>query len=429
MKTNYKSLIFIITIFLVSIIAVGASAENVTCPSGMVSYWKFDETSGTTAFDSVGAHPGTVVGSTWTTGKVGGALSFDGVDDNVINLGNWFNYQTFTISLWLNPGASQNWYADILDTHHDSYWNWVLQQDQGYTNTYGFHVIQSVILTANTWQHLTITRSDTTCNLYLNGELVNTQNCGIFNYDGNQYLTIGSHYEIPGRFWKGLMDEVAIYNRALSAEEIQQQYQYGLAGEGYCDDIPPVIAPHDNIIAEATSPDGVVVNYDLPIATDNRDANVIVTCTPVSGSIFIIGDTTVTCSAVDAVGNAIDTTFKITVKYKWSGFFQPVDMEGVLNQVKAGSAIPVKFSLGGNMGLNIFAAGYPISQQIVYGSTTLIDTIETTVTAGGSSLTYDSIADQYIYVWKTEKSWSGICRQLIVQLVDGTTQIANFKFK
>jgi len=115
--------------------------------------------------------------------------------------------------------------------------------------------------------------------------------------------------------------------------------------------------------------------------------------------------------------------------YQWSGFFQPVDMNGVLNQVKAGSAIPVKFSLGGNMSLNIFAPGYPNSQQIECNSTALIDTIETTVTAGGSSLTYDPIANQYIYVWKTQKSWANTCRQLTVKLIDDTIHTANFKFK
>jgi len=483
------------------------AVEAATCPSGIVSYWKFDEGSGTIAYDSVDSHPGTLVGPVWTTGQVGNALQFDGVDDHVINLGTWFNYQTFTISLWLKPGASQATYADIIDTHHDGYYNWVLQQDGNNINKYGFRAVQSVSLTANIWQHLTITRSGTTCNFYLNGNLVNSHYCDL-HYTGDQYLTIGSHYEIPGRYWNGTMDEVAIYNRALSAEEIRQQYQYGLAGEGYCDNIPPVIAAHDDIIAEATSPGGAVINYDLPIATDNRDASVIVTCTPVSGSIFALGDTTITCTATDAAGNAatptaftvhvVDTTapvltlpanintyatslsgavvtfstsatdfvdgsvpvtcipvsgstfpvgttvvscsatdshgntatgsFTVTISYKWSGFFQPVDNLPIWNQVKAGSAIPVKFSLNGNMGLNIFETNYPASKAIVCDSTASVDAIEATVTAGGSSLTYDSIANQYIYVWKTDKLWSNSCRQLVVKLIDGTTHYANFKF-
>ena len=60
---------------------------------------------------------------------------------------------------------------------------------------------------------------------------------------------------------------------------------------------------------------------------------------------------------------------------------------------------------------------------------TLEDAVEETVNAGGSSLQYDATAQQYIYVWKTEKSWAGGCRQLQLKLADGTTQVANFKFK
>jgi len=113
----------------------------------------------------------------------------------------------------------------------------------------------------------------------------------------------------------------------------------------------------------------------------------------------------------------------------WSGFFQPIDMGNIFNQVKAGSAIPVKFSLGSNAGLSIFAAGYPLSTKIACSTSVPTDEIEITVTAGGSSLTYDPIANQYIYVWKTDKLWAGTCRQLTVKLIDGTTNTANFKFK
>jgi hypothetical protein len=106
-----------------------------------------------------------------------------------------------------------------------------------------------------------------------------------------------------------------------------------------------------------------------------------------------------------------------------------VDNLPVFNSVKAGSSIPVKFSLNGFQGLNIFAAGYPQSQQVACASGASIDGIEETVTAGSSSLSYDSTLDQYIYVWKTNKGWAGTCRQLIVQLNDGTTHYANFQFK
>jgi hypothetical protein len=123
----------------------------------------------------------------------------------------------------------------------------------------------------------------------------------------------------------------------------------------------------------------------------------------------------------------VDRTFKVL--YKFTGFFRPVDMLPIVNVAKAGSAIPVKFSLSGNQGLNIFESGYPISLKINSSTGVPEDAIEVTVTAGGSSLSYDAAADQYIYVWKTEKAWAGTCRQLIVKLKDGEEHIANFKFK
>ena len=88
----------------------------------------------------------------------------------------------------------------------------------------------------------------------------------------------------------------------------------------------------------------------------------------------------------------------------------------------------MKFSLGGSYGLNILAAGSPTSQQLACDSVSTVDAIEETVTAGSSSLSYDPTINQYIYVWKTDKAWASTCRQLIVQLNDGTSHRANFKF-
>lgn len=127
-------------------------------------------------------------------------------------------------------------------------------------------------------------------------------------------------------------------------------------------------------------------------------------------------------------GITFSATFTFT-GYAFTGFFQPVDNLPFVNSVKAGQAIPVKFSLGGNQGLNIFEPGYPKSQQIACDSTAPVDGIEETVTAGSSSLSYDASTDTYTYVWKTEKPWANTCRQLVVKLNDGTFHRANFKFK
>jgi len=98
----------------------------------------------------------------------------------------------------------------------------------------------------------------------------------------------------------------------------------------------------------------------------------------------------VTFSAVDNADNTDTKNCSYSVIYNFSGFFRPVDNLPVLNVAKAGSAIPVKFSLDGYQGLGIFAPGYPRSVVIPCDSTALLDGIEETVNAGGSSLNYDA---------------------------------------
>ena len=116
----------------------------------------------------------------------------------------------------------------------------------------------------------------------------------------------------------------------------------------------------------------------------------------------------------------------IVVRYPFTGFFQPVDNAPTLNHVNAGQSIPVKFSLGGDQGLNILAAGYPVSQQVACSTSVPIDQIEETITAN-QRLTYSG--GQYNYVWKTDKSWSGTYRQFTLRLIDGTDHVALFSFK
>jgi predicted extracellular nuclease len=112
--------------------------------------------------------------------------------------------------------------------------------------------------------------------------------------------------------------------------------------------------------------------------------------------------------------------------WHFTGFLQPVDNPPVLNTVKAGQGIPVKFSLSGNQGLGVLAPGYPKSEAIACTPGAPTDGIETT-TAGKSGLTYDHDTDTYTYVWKTTKAWANTCRQLVLKLKDGTVHLAYFR--
>jgi hypothetical protein len=144
------------------------------------------------------------------------------------------------------------------------------------------------------------------------------------------------------------------------------------------------------------------------------------------------GTFTATCAgALDHAGNTsapVGATYTVTLTYDFSGFFQPVDNPPTLNVVSAGRAVPIKFSLNGDQGLTIFAAGYPISQRIECETSAPTDTIEQTVSAGTSGLAYDPVTDTYTYTWKTNRSWANTCRQLTIRLSDGTDHTALFMF-
>jgi hypothetical protein len=110
------------------------------------------------------------------------------------------------------------------------------------------------------------------------------------------------------------------------------------------------------------------------------------------------------------------------------GFFPAVSNPPAVNHANAGVSISVKFSLAGDQGLSVLAAGYPRSAQVTTcGSDAPLNSGEPTASSDG--LQYDAAIDQYNYVWKTEKAWKGTCRQLVVVLSDGSVHRANFQFR
>jgi len=194
----------------------------------------------------------------------------------------------------------------------------------------------------------------------------------------------------------------------------------------------PTCGAYDITTTAAYSPP-VTVCLDVPASVDQQtffglsllhgengvlvDRTTAHTTDPQSGARSV-------CGTVNSL-----SPFVLASGYGFSGFFQPVDNPPTLNIATAGSSIPVKFSLGGDRGLMIFAAGYPASSPIACDVSEPGAVIEETVTAGGSSLSYDASTDQYSYIWKTNKSWKGTCRMLVVGLEDGTRHFAKFRFK
>jgi hypothetical protein len=115
--------------------------------------------------------------------------------------------------------------------------------------------------------------------------------------------------------------------------------------------------------------------------------------------------------------------------YRFTGFYQPIDAGDVWNTVKAGSAVPVKFSLGGAQGMDVLKAGSPTATETACpGPSAALDAVEQTVAASQSGLTYDVGADQYVYVWKTDKAWAGKCYRFDLGLNDQSSRTFNVEF-
>jgi hypothetical protein len=140
------------------------------------------------------------------------------------------------------------------------------------------------------------------------------------------------------------------------------------------------------------------------------------------------GTATVTFTATDECCGMATCSRTITVIWNFAGFFKPVENPPVFNRVKAGRGIPVRFSLGGDQGLAIFASGYPASVQIPCDFSSPTVPLNDTVAAGSDSLSYDPASDTYTYIWRTDRAWAGTCRALILKLADGTLHYAYFSF-
>jgi hypothetical protein len=143
-----------------------------------------------------------------------------------------------------------------------------------------------------------------------------------------------------------------------------------------------------------------------------------------------VGPHTMTATALDVAGNSYSETRTYTVE-KWtlSGFYQPVDMGNILNVVKGGSTVPLKFEVfAGPTELTATSVVKSFVQaKIACDISAPSDEIEVTTT-GGTSLRYDTTAGQFIQNWQTPKS-PGVCYMVTMTTQDGSKLVAYFKLK
>ena len=253
-------------------------------PAGLVSWWRGEGD----ATDAVGGHNGTLVGgASYRAGKVGQAFALNGVDGEV-DLGSWFNLHTFSVALWVNASASQSTSADIMDNNHTDYRSWVVQYNNSglqffwYSGNLGKLYFS---LTPDTWQYLVITLdSNYVARVYLDGQLQGSiAGTGPLTYDGTQFVRLG-RWGSGGRYFNGLLDEVDVYNRALSPAEVTALYNAGAGGK--CVNHPPTAAnlaaatqqnqpfslPVEKLLLLASDPDGDPLTLSAVSSTSTNGA-------------------------------------------------------------------------------------------------------------------------------------------------------------
>lgn len=321
---------------------------------GLISYWNFDEESGQVAHDSLGVNHGGL-GSTAgvdmydpvRTSGIGGALRFDGVNDYVyvpdsdsLHLGT----DPFSIQMWIKAdtfaGRSSSlagirvlrkslypstwWVVDILPDGR-------VQMEMGDSNSVVSGQASICAITTGNWYHVTIVvdRVNFEVRYYINGTPAGTQPIP-GEFEGNLDVA-GKFFDIGSMGWNtfnGIIDELAIYRRTLSAEEIEQQYLSDLQRLGEVPGSPecpnthsPVADAGPDQTIECSGPDGAEVVLDGSGSSGPEGDTLTYTWTWDGGSadgvnprvILPYGTTTVTLTVEDGKGNSATDELVVTV--------------------------------------------------------------------------------------------------------------------
>lgn len=215
--------------------------QNDKLTNGLVGFWSFNgkDVSGTTAYDRSGnGNHGTITGAKLDAGKVGQGLDFNGINNNVLAV-NPFTGNDFTISLWLNPSViNTGLYQGFIGRQSPSGgWAyrapslWVAPSSGGiHYDSYDIsgvrysRLLNNFFTSQNEWVCVSWVKKGTTYDIYKNGIIFASG----LSAPASLYIS-GSDYGIGmvDNYFKGKIDEVRIYNRALSAEEIKQLYLMG----------------------------------------------------------------------------------------------------------------------------------------------------------------------------------------------------------
>ena len=225
-----------------------ALAQN---PAGLVSAYSFNEGTGTVVTDVSGnSNNGTISNGTWSaSGRYGAALSFNGSSSRVdIPDSASLDLTTgMTMEAWVRPTTLSGW-RTVLMKEQSAGLVYGLYANSD-TNRPSAHIYISAEsdtrgtaqLAVNTWTHLAATYDGSVLRSYVNGVQASTRTIGGNILTSTSALRIGGN-SIWGEYFAGLIDEVRIYNRALTAAEIQTDMNTAIGGAPPADTTPPTVS-------------------------------------------------------------------------------------------------------------------------------------------------------------------------------------------
>ena len=198
---------------------------------GLVSWWKFDTGSGSTAYDSWGSNNGSILNPVWVPGKINDCLSFVGTDSSVdvTQTGFSFSNNPRSFEFWTQCESPVNakglWISQGTALQYQSF-------DVAFMNLikkirldcYQYNFEVDFDPTWTTWYHIVVTFDGTDSKIYIDSVLQDTLNMPLINTVSGTRHYIGA-CSSPGNLeFTGLIDEVRIYNKALDQDEIDHNY-------------------------------------------------------------------------------------------------------------------------------------------------------------------------------------------------------------
>jgi len=205
-----------------------------TVEPGLVLWLPFD---GDVRDYSGNSNHGLNYGASWATGKIGNALSFDGVDDyvDVLNSASLKNFSAMTIIIWIKPPAPTGAISYLIDAGYwTSPYGYLIHLDATFNNAYPYlkntagvaEKFTTITFTPNEWIQIGLVWDGAVAYSIKNGALL-AGKAFSGTVDPTANIRLGRRLDNTAPY-SGTIDEVRIYNRALRAAEIWDLYQRGL---------------------------------------------------------------------------------------------------------------------------------------------------------------------------------------------------------